>query len=104
MNQPLDIIRPEDFRQIREIFESALTYPAADRVHFVERACSGDARLVSEVQGMLEADAMTILSWTEKLRGGGACRRESAMRITLRLRGSWAAAAWEKFILAETRI
>jgi hypothetical protein len=57
MNQPLDMVRPEYFRQIREIFESALNYPAVDRVAFVERACSGDVRLMSEVQRMLAADA-----------------------------------------------
>src|SRR5215831_1063855 len=59
MNQPRATIGPEDYLQVREVFEAALKYPAADRVGFVERACSGDARLVGEVQRMLAADAET---------------------------------------------
>ncbi len=56
MNQPLGTIRPEDFRQIREVFESALSYPPAERVGFVCHACRGDARLITEVERMLAAD------------------------------------------------
>src|SRR5215475_1265962 len=59
MNQLLGTIGPEDYRQVREVFEAALKYPAADRVGFVERACSGNARLIGEVQRMLAADAET---------------------------------------------
>jgi len=59
MNQPLGTIGPEDYQQVREVFEAALKYPAADRAGFVERACSADARLIGEVQRMLAADAET---------------------------------------------
>src|SRR5215813_11953990 len=59
MNQPHDTIGPEDYQQVREVFEAALKYPAADRVGFVERACNGNARLIGEVQRMLAADADT---------------------------------------------
>jgi len=59
MNQPRATIGPEDYLQVREVFEAALKYPAADRVGFVERACGGNARLVGEVQRMLAADAET---------------------------------------------
>jgi serine/threonine-protein kinase len=59
MNQPHGTIGPEDYQQVREVFEAALHYPAADRVGFVERACGGDARLLGEVQRMLAADAET---------------------------------------------
>src|SRR5262245_54813371 len=59
MSQPRGIIQPEDYQRIREVFEAALNYPAADRVGFVEQACSGNARLISEVQRMLAADADT---------------------------------------------
>src|SRR5215831_7310224 len=59
MNQPRGTIGPEDFQRVREIFEAALKYPAADRAGFVERACSADARLIGEVQRMLAADAET---------------------------------------------
>jgi len=53
------MILPEDYQRIREVFEAALNYPAADRAGFVERACSADARLIGEVQRMLAADAET---------------------------------------------
>src|SRR5215470_19788756 len=59
MNQPHGTIGPEDYQRVRAVFEAALKYPAADRVGFVERACSGNARLVGEVQWMLAADAET---------------------------------------------
>src|SRR5215510_2534933 len=59
MSQPRGLIQPEIYQRIREVFEAALKYPAADRVGFVEQACSGDARLIREVQRMLTADAET---------------------------------------------
>src|SRR5262245_59529613 len=59
MNQPLDTIGPEDYQQIRDVFEAALHYPAAERVGFIERACKGSGRLISDVQRMLAADAET---------------------------------------------
>lgn len=59
MNQQRGTIGPEDYQQVREVFEAALNHPAADRVGFVERACGGNARLISEVRRMLAADAET---------------------------------------------
>src|SRR5215467_5394718 len=59
MNPQRGTIGPEDYQQVREVFEAALKYPADDRVGFVERACGGNARLVGEVQRMLKADAET---------------------------------------------
>jgi serine/threonine-protein kinase len=59
MSQPRDITQPEDYQRIREVFEAALNYATADRAGFVERACNGNARLISEVQRMLAADAET---------------------------------------------
>src|SRR5262245_33165173 len=59
MNQPLGTIGPEDYQQVREVFEAALKYPAADRVGFVERTCSDNARLIGEVKRMLAADGET---------------------------------------------
>src|SRR5262249_11419061 len=59
MNQPHGTIGPEDYRQVREVFEAALKCPAPDRVGFVEQACNGNTRLIGEVQGMLKADAET---------------------------------------------
>src|SRR5215831_15629518 len=59
MSQPRHITQPEDYQRIREVFEAALKYPAADRARFVEGACGENARLISEVQRMLAADAET---------------------------------------------
>jgi eukaryotic-like serine/threonine-protein kinase len=59
MNQPLGAIRPEDFRRIREIFESASACSPADRARFVETACDGDIQLMHEVRKMLDADEMS---------------------------------------------
>src|SRR5215472_15926040 len=59
MNPQRGTIGPEDYQQVREVFEAALKYPATDRVGFVERACSGNARLIGKVQRMLAADAET---------------------------------------------
>src|SRR5215475_4185095 len=59
MSQPRHITQPEDYQRIREVFEAALTCPAADRGALVERACKGNERLISEVQRMLAADAET---------------------------------------------
>src|SRR5215469_1339859 len=57
--QRLGVTSAEDFRQIREIFETALQYPAADRAGYIERACGGNVQLAAEVQRMLAADAET---------------------------------------------
>ena len=59
MNKPpsFGTITPDDFRRIREVFESALERSPAERVPFVEQACSGNALLIDEVGRMLAADA-----------------------------------------------
>ena len=59
MNPQRGTIGPEDYQQVREVFEAALSYAAAERNSFVERACSGNTRLIGEVQRMLAADAET---------------------------------------------
>src|SRR5262245_59824722 len=58
MSEPLNrqSVTPEDFRRIREIFESALERPPEERQAFVETACAGDTLLVQEVNRMLAAE------------------------------------------------
>src|SRR4051812_9060444 len=72
MNKPpsLGTIGPEDFRRIREVFESALEHSPADRADFVEHACGGNASLVAEVERMLAADSEgnSLLDSGERLR------------------------------------
>ncbi|MBZ5620472.1 MAG: serine/threonine-protein kinase [Acidobacteriia bacterium] len=74
MNNPpsLGTIGPEDFRRIREVFESALEHSPADRATFVEHACGGNALLVAEVERMLAADSdgNSLLDHNERLRPG----------------------------------
>jgi eukaryotic-like serine/threonine-protein kinase len=50
---PLAANTPDDFRRVREIFESALEQAPSARAAFVERACNGDAALLAEVRQML---------------------------------------------------
>ena len=59
MNRPqsFDILGPDEFRKIREIFESAIELAPADRESFIARSCGGDLHLIAEVQRMLSGDA-----------------------------------------------
>ena len=59
MNEPRPIgaVSPEEFRRLRDIFESALDRPPAERARLIEDACGGDAALIAEVERMLRADA-----------------------------------------------
>ena len=50
---PLGAVSPDDFRLVREIFEAALGQAPSARAGFVERACHGNAALVTEVRRML---------------------------------------------------
>jgi hypothetical protein len=54
--QPLHPVTPDQFRRIREIFESALAQPIADRHAWLEAACGGDSALLQQVERMLSAD------------------------------------------------
>jgi serine/threonine-protein kinase len=59
MNQPqsFGILGPDEFRKIREIFESAIELEPAKRARFIDQSCGGDPRLIAEVQRMLSGDA-----------------------------------------------
>jgi eukaryotic-like serine/threonine-protein kinase len=53
---PRGAISEDEFRRIREVFESALEQPLTERAVFVERACSGNSALLTEVHQMLAAE------------------------------------------------
>jgi serine/threonine-protein kinase len=59
MHEPLSFgdVTPAGFRQIREVFEAALVLAPEARAPFIEKACSGNALLIAEVERMLAADA-----------------------------------------------
>src|SRR5215471_14122713 len=59
MNQPqsVGILGPDEFRKIREVFESAIELAPAERECFIDQSCDGDRRLIAEVQRMLSGDA-----------------------------------------------
>jgi serine/threonine-protein kinase len=54
--QRLGPVTPDRFRRIREIFESALDQPIADRHAWLEAVCGGDTALLQQVERMLVAD------------------------------------------------
>ena len=59
MNEPhsFGILGPDEFRKIREVFESAIELTPAERERFINQSCGGDRRLIAEVQRMLSGDA-----------------------------------------------
>jgi Protein kinase domain len=54
--QPLGPLTPDQFRRIREIFESALEQPIADRHAWLVAVCGSDTALLQQVERMLVAD------------------------------------------------
>ena len=44
---------PERWQQVKEIFNSALTYRSEERSSFIMQACSGDEKLRSEVESLI---------------------------------------------------
>src|SRR5688500_2472123 len=52
-----ETVSPDDFRRIREVFESALSRPESERRAYVARACGNDTLVLMEVERMLAADA-----------------------------------------------
>jgi serine/threonine protein kinase len=46
-------MKPERFRQIRELFDAAQAYPPESRDAFVQNACGGDGELLVEVRRLL---------------------------------------------------
>src|SRR4029078_12417862 len=44
---------PERWQQVKEIFNSAITYRPEERSSFVSHACSGDAELRHEVESLI---------------------------------------------------
>ena len=47
---------PENWQQVRDLFDAALARPAEERAKFLERACAGDEALRREVESLLESD------------------------------------------------
>src|SRR4026209_1882019 len=46
-------MKPERWQQVKEIFNSAITYRPEDRSLFISQACSGDDELRSEVESLI---------------------------------------------------
>jgi hypothetical protein len=61
MSDPLNrhSVTPENFRRIREVFESALERPLEERHAFVENACRGNSILLQEVERMLAVEGQS---------------------------------------------
>jgi predicted Ser/Thr protein kinase len=54
--QPIGPLTPDQFRRIREIFETALEQPTADRHAWLVARCGSDTALLQQVERMLVAD------------------------------------------------
>ena len=53
----LETVSPDDFRRIREVFESALSRPESERRAYVVQACGDNTLILMEVERMLAAEA-----------------------------------------------
>jgi len=53
----LETVSPDDFRRIRQVFESALSRPESERRAYVVQACGTDTLVLREVERMLAAEA-----------------------------------------------
>jgi len=53
----LETVSPDDFRRIRQVFESALSRPESERRAYVVQACGTDTLVLKEVERMLAAEA-----------------------------------------------
>jgi len=48
-------MKPQRWQQLKQIFQSALELPAAERSSFLNQACGGDAELRSEVESLISS-------------------------------------------------
>ena len=78
----LATLTPDEFRRVREIFESALKRPAGERRAFVDHACGNNSVLLSQVEQMLDADERgnSLLDGREPADPGDRARRAASCR------------------------
>ncbi len=50
-------MKPERWKRIEQLFNSALEREASERAAFLEEACEGDEALLREVRSLLEHEA-----------------------------------------------
>src|SRR5262245_30188974 len=55
LNKKRKIMSPERWQQVKEIFNSALTYRPEERGSFLSQACSGDVNLRKEVESLIQS-------------------------------------------------
>ena len=48
-------MRPELWQEVREVLDAALAVPAAERLEYLDKVCSHDPELRSEVESLLES-------------------------------------------------
>lgn len=58
----------ELWRRVEETFYAALDQPEEERQRWLAEFCDGDAELLAEVQGMLEADGAGGLGLEKEIR------------------------------------
>ncbi len=101
-------MKPERWRQIEQLYQSALERDAARRKAFLDEACAGDEELRREVESMLAAheQAKGAEDFLNQPALEVAAKPSPTIRRSLWWGGSWAAtrfsrswagAEWEKF-------
>lgn len=48
-------MKPDEWQQVKEILNTALDYPPAQRSRFLDRACAGDEPLRRETESLVAA-------------------------------------------------
>ncbi len=56
INFPFFFMNPEQWKQVKEIFNEAVELAHAERLSFIEQKSGGDALIIKEVQTLLESD------------------------------------------------
>lgn len=69
---PLRPLSPEEWRQISEVFATAMEMPSSERLPFAEQALGKDARLLAEVNRLLEVAEGTLFDLVPKVPEGEA--------------------------------
>src|SRR5262245_25314366 len=103
-------MKPDRWREIDALLQSALQRPTEERRTFLAEACKGDPELLREVESLIRhhdlagatletLPADVASKWQDT--GRSLSRREDAF-LTTRQRGCWAQAGWARSTLRWT--
>src|SRR5690348_5574148 len=72
-------VTAENFRRVREVFESALELPILERKAFVAAACGHNAAMIRELELMLAAEEQTDILLDRRPGLCSSCKSEIAV-------------------------